>query len=73
MHMKNWLLPVAVLGLSGLGLVFASDRGRARLREFFDRLAESEDPLSEFNQAVESQLEYIQKSLDQLSEALEVR
>jgi hypothetical protein len=71
--MKNWLLPVAVLGLSGVGLVFTSDRGRARMREFFDRLVESEDPLGEFNQAVESQLEYIQKSLDQLSEALEVR
>jgi len=69
--MKNWLLPIAVLGVSGIGLVFASDRGRAQLRNLFDRLAEAEDPFGEFGQAVEHQLEHIQQTLDQLSEALE--
>ena len=68
--MKNWLLPIAVLGVSGLGLVFASDRARSRVKHFFDQLAESEDPLGDFNQAIENQLEYIQQTLDQLSEAL---
>jgi len=69
--MKNWLLPIAVLGVSGLGLVFANDRARSRVKSFFDRLAESDDPFGEFNQAVESQLEYIQRTLDQLTDALE--
>ena len=69
--MKNWLLPVVVLGVSGLGLVFASDRGREQLRSFFDRMVSSDDPLREFNHAVEEQLENIQRALDQLSEALE--
>ena len=69
--MKNWLLPAFVLGISGLGLVFASDRGREQLRQFFDRMARGEDPFKEFNQAVERQLENIQRTLDQLSEALE--
>lgn len=69
--MKNWLLPIAVLGVSGLGLVFANDRARSRVKKFIDRLAASEDPFGEFNQAVESQLEYIQRTLDQLAEALE--
>ena len=69
--MKNWLLPIAVLGLSGLGLVFATDRGREQLRNFFDRMASSDDPLGEFNHAVEEQLQNIQRALDQLSEALE--
>jgi hypothetical protein len=69
--MRNWLLPVVVLGMSGLGLVFASERGREQVRQLFDRLASSEDPLGEFNNAVENQLETIQRALDRLSEALE--
>jgi hypothetical protein len=68
--MKNWILPIAVLGVSGLGLMFASERGRAQLRSFFDRLAASEDPFSEFNQAIENELEHIQRTLNELTEAL---
>lgn len=68
---KNWFLPVTVLGLSGLGLLFASERGRQRMREAFDKLVEHGDPLSEFNKFCEEQLETIQRSLDRLSEALE--
>lgn len=69
--MKNWLLPIAVLGASGVGLLFASERGRARLHDFFDRLANPEETFAPFHQAVESELEYIQRTLDQLSDALE--
>ena len=71
--MKNWLLPIAVLGISGVGLLCASERGRVQLRGLSDRLARSEDPFGEFNEAVESQLDHIQQTLDQLSEALEAR
>lgn len=69
--MKNWLWPAVVLGLSGIGLVFATDRGREQVRQFFDRLVSSEDPLAEFNSAVDKQLQNIQRTLDRLSEALE--
>lgn len=69
--MKNWLLPIAVLGASGVGLLFATERGRARVHDFFDRLASPEEPLAQFQQALENELEYIQRTLDQLSEALE--
>lgn len=69
--MKNWLLPITVLGVSGLGLIFANDRARARVRQLFEHLAQSEDPFGDFNRVLEQQLEYIQSTLDQLSEALE--
>lgn len=69
--MKNWLLPIAVLGVSGLGLLFASNRGRTQLRAFFGELAETDDPFGEFNKTIESELQYIQHTLDQLTEALE--
>ncbi len=71
--MKNWLIPVAVLGVSGLGLLFASERGREQVRGFFDRLLEHGDPLGEFNKFVDEQLSVIQRTLDSLAAALEER
>lgn len=69
--MKNWFLPVTVLGLSGLGLLFASEKGRDRVRHVFDRILEHGHPLGEFNKFCEEQLEMIQHNLDHLTEALE--
>jgi len=69
--MKNWLLPIAVLGMSGIGLLCTSERARAQMRNLFDRMADAPDPFGPFNQALERELEYIQHTLDQLSEALE--
>ena len=36
--MKNWFVPATLLGLSGLALVFASEKGRERVRHFLDDL-----------------------------------
>jgi hypothetical protein len=70
-EMKNWFLPATLLGLSGLALVFASERGRERVRHFLDDLMEHGDPLSEFNKFCEDQLETIQQNLDRVAKALE--
>lgn len=69
--MKNWLLPIAVLGLSGIGLVCASRRGRRKLHVFFDHMTQGRDPLGELDNAIEGQLDTIQRALDHLSQALE--
>ena len=69
--MKNWFLPATLLGLSGLALVFASEKGRERVRNFLDDLMEHGDPLGEFNKFCEDQLETIQQNLDRLAKALE--
>lgn len=65
--MKNWWIPATVLGLSGLGLFCASERGRA----FLDRVARNSDPLGEFNRFLDDRLDAIQHTLDDLSDALE--
>ena len=69
--MKNWFLPVLVLGLSGVGLLFATEKGREQMLGLFDRMAKSVDPLGTFNQVFEEQLDNIQHTLDRLSQALE--
>ena len=69
--MKNWLLPIAVLGVSGLGLVFATESGREQMRGFFDRMSAHGDPFGEFNKFLDEQLTAIQRTLDSLAEALE--
>lgn len=69
--MKNWFLPATLLGLSGLALVFASERGRERVRHFLDDLMEHGDPLGEFNKFCDDQLEMIQQNLDRVAKALE--
>jgi hypothetical protein len=69
--MKNWLLPITVLGVSGLALLFATERGREQMKELFDRMVEHGDPLGEFNKFLDDQLNAIQRTLDRLAEALE--
>ncbi len=68
--MKNWLVPITVLGVSTLGLLFASERGRAQMKALLHQLANAKDPLGEFNHKVEQELDHIQEMLDQLSQAL---
>jgi hypothetical protein len=71
MNLRNWLFPAALLGLSGLGLLCATERGREQMRGFFERMVEHGDPLSEFSKFVDEQLHVIQRTLDSLAEALE--
>ena len=68
---KKWWIPATVLGLSGLALFCATDRGREQMRAFFQRVAREGDPLGEFNRFLDHQLEAIQGALDHLSESLE--
>jgi len=70
--MKNWFLPATLLGLSGVALVFASEKGRERVRHFLDDLMEHGDPLSEFNKFCEDQLETIQSEITEGTSALMV-
>jgi hypothetical protein len=69
--MKSWWLPIAVLGLSGLGLLYASKRGRGQLQSLFESLAEAPEAFGDFNKAIEDELECLQRTLDQLAAALE--
>ena len=68
--MKNWFVPAALLGLSGLGLLFASERARGRMLGWVEQLADSTESLGDFGRFCDEQLDAIQSSLDHLAEAL---
>ena len=75
--MRNWMLPLAVLVISGLGLAIVSERGRQTMLTLFDAVAESvtesKDSFVDFGQGMDLQLAHIQRTLDHLSQALEGR
>src|SRR5258708_37071514 len=52
-RMKNWLLPFIVVGVSGVGLACASDRGRAKVHSFFERVSHAQTPMAQFKNALD--------------------
>jgi len=71
--MRNWLLPVTLMGLSGLGLFFLSERGRKQLNALFDGVALPGGPLGQFNKFLDDRLARIQRALDEVAEALKAQ
>jgi hypothetical protein len=68
--MKNWYVPAALVGLSGIGLLFASERARTHMLGFLDHLADGAESLGDFSKFCDEQLAAIQETLDRLAEAL---
>jgi len=69
--MKNWFLPVAVLGFTGLALLCATPAAQEKLQELIDSLGGESDPLGDFDRFLDEQMAAIQRTLDHLSKALE--
>lgn len=60
--MKNRFAPLAILGLSGLGLACASQGVQERVQLFFKQLTQGADPLAEVNRFFDEQLRNIQQT-----------
>jgi hypothetical protein len=67
----NWLAPLCVIGLSALGLAFASARGRERMSALLERLGRNGDPVGEVNKFFDQQLDAIQRALDRVANSLQ--
>lgn len=65
--MRKWYLPLAVLGISGLGLLVMTERGRCILRWVADNLHRA----VEWNEAAQRELDRIQIALNRVAESLE--
>jgi hypothetical protein len=65
--MRSWYVPLTILGISGLGLLFLTDRGRQALRWMADNLHHA----IEWNEAAQRELDRIQVALNRVAESLE--
>jgi hypothetical protein len=69
--MRKWYVPLAVLGVSGVGVVLLSPRGRAALRWLADNLQRAPEQLLEWNEAAQRELDHIQAALNRVAASLE--
>jgi hypothetical protein len=69
--MRKWYVPLALLGMSGVGALVLSDTGRRALRWVWDHAHEAPEALADFNERIEGELDRIQSSLNKLADSLE--
>jgi hypothetical protein len=69
--MRKWYVPVTVIGLSGLGLLVLSNRGRQAVRWLFENVHRAPDALLEWNEAAQRELDRIQTALNRVARSLD--
>jgi hypothetical protein len=69
--MRKWYVPLTVLGVSGLGLLFLTDRGRQGLRWAARNLHHAPAALLGWNEMAQRELDRIQSALNRVAETLE--
>ncbi len=69
--MRKWYVPVTLLGLTGLGVLVLTERGRAALRWMYENLHRAPDTLLEWNEAAQRELDHIQAALNRVAASLE--
>ncbi len=69
--MRKWYVPVTVVGLSGLGMLFLTQRGRTALRWLYENLHQAPEALLEWNETAQRELERIQTALNRVAATLD--
>jgi len=69
--MRSWYWPLTVLGLSGLGLLLTTEKGKTVARRAWDVLENAPERMQNWNSSIENELETIQQTLNTLATALE--
>ena len=69
--MRKWYVPLAVLGVSGVGALILSETGRRALRWMWDHAHEAPEALADFNERIENELDRIQTALNKVADTLE--
>jgi hypothetical protein len=71
--MRKWFVPLAVLGVGGIGAFLLTDKGRESLRRLLARFEKAPQRWAEWNENAQLELERIQATLNQIAESLEPR
>ena len=69
--MKKWYMPLAVLGIGGLGALLLSDRGRQTLRWVAENFERHQDTLFEWNEAAEREIARLEEALERVADSIE--
>jgi hypothetical protein len=68
--MRRWYLPLTVLGLGGLGMLFATERGRGLLRRASYIFEEAPGRLAEWTDTLDQEMASIQSAVDSIASAI---
>lgn len=68
--LPGWYLPLAVLGISGIGALLLTDRGKRGLRWLVENLYRAPDRFLEWNESAQRELDRIQTALNRVAESL---
>ncbi len=68
--MRKWYVPLTVIGISSLGVICLTDRGRKAVRWAFENMHRAPGALLEWNEAAQRELDRVQTALDRVAESL---
>ncbi|MGA3210844.1 MAG: hypothetical protein ABSD20_06015 [Terriglobales bacterium] len=69
--MRRWYVPVTLLGLSGVGVLVLTERGRLAVRRVCDKLHLVPKDILSWNDAAQLELDRIQAALARVAASLE--
>jgi len=69
--MRNWYLPLTVLGVAGLAVLALSERGRESVRRALGRMEDAPEPFRGWNDAAQRELESLREALARLSDTVQ--
>ena len=68
--MRRWYFPMTVVGLSGLGMLLFTDRGRRSLQWMLQHLPDAPKHFADWNETAQRELERIQSTLNEVAQSL---
>jgi hypothetical protein len=73
MSIRKWGIPLAFVGLGGLGALFFSERGRKLIYSMIEGCQAAPGRLLAWNNSSQQELDHIQQAVKQIEQSLETR
>ena len=70
MNLRKWSVPLAFVGLGGLGAMLFSERGRKLIHSAAERLQATPGQLLAWNDSAEEELDHIQQAVKEVEQSL---
>lgn len=70
MNLRKWSVPLAFVGLGGLGAMLFSERGRKLIHAAAERLHATSGQLLAWNDSAQEELDHIQQAVKEVEQSL---